>query len=105
MMVGDHGTEFTSNAILAWTAQRKVAWHDIAPGRPTQNAFVECYNGRTRDELLRDAVFQPRPCPPDARRLGCRLQHATAALRPLATRLLPLTPSTWPQQADSAHAA
>jgi transposase InsO family protein len=40
MIVSDHGTEFTSNAML------------IAPGEPMQNAFVESFNGRMRDELL-----------------------------------------------------
>ena len=57
MIVSDHGTEFTSNAILAWTEQRKIAWHYIAPGKPTQNAFVESFNGRMRDELLNETLF------------------------------------------------
>src|SRR5690606_20438654 len=47
------GTEFTSNAILAWSAEHKVDWHYIAPGKPMQNAFIESFNGRMRDELLR----------------------------------------------------
>ena len=57
MIVSDHGTEFTSNAILAWSEQRKIAWHYIAPGKPTQNAFVESFNGRMRDELLNETLF------------------------------------------------
>lgn len=57
MIVSDHGTEFTSNAILAWAEQRKVCWHYIAPGKPTQNAFVESFNGRMRDELLNETLF------------------------------------------------
>ena len=42
------GTEFTSNAILAFADKRKVDWHYIAPGKPTQNAFIESFNGRLR---------------------------------------------------------
>ena len=57
MIVSDHGTEFTSNAILAWTEERKVCGHYIAPGKPTQNAFVESFNGRMRDELLNETLF------------------------------------------------
>ena len=41
MIVSDHGTEFTSNAILSWTEEQRVEWHYIAPGKPMQNGFVE----------------------------------------------------------------
>ena len=41
MIVSDHGTELTSNAILAWCAQHRIDWHYIAPGKPMQNGFVE----------------------------------------------------------------
>ena len=51
VIVSDHGTEFTSNAILAWAKDSKVDWHYIAPGRPMQNGFIESFNGRMRDEL------------------------------------------------------
>ena len=34
MMVSDHGTEFTSNAILAWSKDHAVEWHYIEPGKP-----------------------------------------------------------------------
>lgn len=57
MIVSDHGTEFTSNAILAWSKDHKVEWHDIAPGKPMQNGFVESFNGRMRDELLNESLF------------------------------------------------
>lgn len=57
MIVSDHGTEFTCNAILAWAEQHEIAWHYIAPGKPTQNAFVESFNGRMRDELLNETLF------------------------------------------------
>lgn len=43
MIVSDHGTEFTSNAILAWSKDHRVEWHYIAPGKPMQNGYVESF--------------------------------------------------------------
>jgi putative transposase len=57
MIVSDHGTEFTSNAILGWATDHRVEWHYIAPGKPMQNGFVESFNGRMRDELLNESLF------------------------------------------------
>lgn len=56
-IVSDNGTELTSNAILTWADQAQVGWHYIAPGKPTQNAFVESFNGRLRDEFLNETLF------------------------------------------------
>ncbi len=56
-IVSDNGTELTSNAILCWADQAQVGWHYIAPGKPTQNAFVESFNGRLRDEFLNETLF------------------------------------------------
>ena len=53
----DNGTELTSNAILAWTADSGVDWHYIDPGKPVQNAFIESFNGRLRDEFLNETTF------------------------------------------------
>jgi putative transposase len=66
-IVSDNGTELTSNAILSWTAETGVDWHYIAPGKPVQNAFIESFNGRLRDELLNETLFTS-------------LAHARAAL-------------------------
>lgn len=57
MIVSDHGTEFTSNAILAWSKDHKVDWHYIAPGKPMQNGYIESFNDRMRDELLNESLF------------------------------------------------
>ena len=57
-IVSDNGTELTSNAILQWADDHKVAWHYIAPGKPVQNAFAESFIGRLRDELLNETLFR-----------------------------------------------
>ena len=57
MIVSDNGSELTSNAILAWADKTKVEWHYIAPGKPMQNAFIESFNGRLRDEFLNETLF------------------------------------------------
>ena len=63
----DNGPELTSNAILSWTQEAGVDWHYIDPGKPTQNAFIESFNGRLRDEFLNETLFTS-------------LAHARAAL-------------------------
>jgi transposase InsO family protein len=57
MIVSHHGTEFTSNAILAWSKDHQVEWHFIAPSKPMQNGFCESFNGQMRDELLNETLF------------------------------------------------
>jgi putative transposase len=39
----------------------RVDWHYIAPGKPIQNAFIESFNGRPRDELLNETLFPSLP--------------------------------------------
>jgi putative transposase len=56
-IVSDNGTELTSNAILRWAEQARVDWHYIDPGKPVQNAFIESFNGRLRDEFLNETLF------------------------------------------------
>lgn len=57
MIVSDNGTEMTSHAVLRWCQDTGVGWHYIAPGKPMQNAFVESFNGRLRDECLNEHIF------------------------------------------------
>ena len=52
MIVTDNGPEFTSKAMLAWSKPSGVKLHFIDPGRPVQNAFIESFNGKLRDECL-----------------------------------------------------
>lgn len=56
-IVSDNGTEFTSMAILKWVQDNGIDWHYIQPGKPTQNAFIESFNGRLRDECLNETLF------------------------------------------------
>jgi putative transposase len=58
MIVSDNGPELTSHAILAWTNRAGLDWHYIVPGKPQQNAFVESFIGRLRDELLNEEIFE-----------------------------------------------
>lgn len=48
----DHGTEFTSKVLDAWCYLRGVKLDFIRPGKPTENGFIESFNGRLRDECL-----------------------------------------------------
>ena len=57
MCVSDNGTELTGMAILRWSQELRIEWHYIAPGKPTQNAFIESFNARLRDELLNETLF------------------------------------------------
>ena len=57
VIVSDNGTELTSHAVLKWSQETRIDWHYIAPGKPTQNAFVESFIGRLRDECLNENLF------------------------------------------------
>jgi putative transposase len=57
LIVSDHGAEFTSNVMLAWTEEAGVLWHFIAPGKPMQNGICEAFNSKMRDELLNETLF------------------------------------------------
>ena len=57
IIVSAIATKLNSMAILRWSKERRVEWHYTAPGKPTQNAFVESFNGRMRDELLNETLF------------------------------------------------
>lgn len=53
----DNGREFCGLAMLAWAHTRGVRLFLIQPGRPNQNAYIESFNGRLRDECLNEHWF------------------------------------------------
>ena len=48
----DNGPEFTSKALAAWARDSGVRLHFITPGKPTENGYIESFNGKFRDECL-----------------------------------------------------
>ncbi len=53
----DNGPEFTSRHFLAWCLERKIELVHIEPGKPVQNAHVESFHGKLRDECLNASWF------------------------------------------------
>jgi putative transposase len=53
----DNGKEFTGKAMLNWSHRNGVALRLIEPGKPNQNAYIESFNGRLRDECLNEHWF------------------------------------------------
>lgn len=53
----DNGKEFCGRAMLTWAHQHNVTLRLIEPGKPNQNAFIESFNGRFRDECLNEHWF------------------------------------------------
>jgi len=56
-IVVDNGPEFTSRALDQWAYKHGVELHFIEPGKPNQNAFIESFNSRFRDECLNEHWF------------------------------------------------
>lgn len=78
-IVVDNGPEFHSRALVAWTQQVGITLHFIRPGKPVENAFIESFNGRLRDECLNQHWFLSLA---DARRVLARWQHEYNTARP-----------------------
>lgn len=54
----DNGPEFTCKAFMAWMQTRGVQHLLIQPGKPTQNAYIESFNAKFRDECLNENWFE-----------------------------------------------
>jgi len=54
----DNGPEFTSRAYLAWSLDQRIELVHIRPGKPIENAYVESFNGRLREECLNVCWFR-----------------------------------------------
>jgi putative transposase len=61
VLVLDNGPEFTSKAMLCWAEEKGVKLHFIDPGKPMQNAYIESFNGKFRDECLNQHWFRDLP--------------------------------------------
>jgi putative transposase len=57
-IVLDNGSELTSRHFLAWGIEQRIDLHHIQPGKPVQNAFIESFNGKLRDECLNTNWFR-----------------------------------------------
>lgn len=57
-IVCDNGTEFTSKSMFFWSTEKNIKLAFIQPGKPTQNAFVESFNGKFRNECLNQHWFR-----------------------------------------------
>lgn len=57
VIVSDNGPEFRSKHVGKWAEKHGISWHFIDPGKPMQNAFVESFNGKFRDECLNENWF------------------------------------------------
>jgi putative transposase len=57
ILVMDNGPEFAGRALDVWAYEQGVKLHFIEPGKPVQNAFIESFNGKMRDECLNEHWF------------------------------------------------
>jgi transposase InsO family protein len=57
LLVMDNGPEFSGRALDTWAYARGVQLRFIRPGKPIENAFVESFNGKFRDECLNEHWF------------------------------------------------
>lgn len=53
----DNGPEMSSREFMSWAKQRNIEIEFIEPGKPIQNAYVESFNSRFRDECLNEELF------------------------------------------------
>lgn len=76
-IVVDNGPEFISRAVDQWAFENGVELYFIEPGKPTQNAYIESFNGKFRDECLNQNWFVDLA---DARRIieAWRVDYNTA---------------------------
>ena len=85
----DHGTEFMSRALEDWAYRRGVQLDFIRPGKPVENAFIESFNGRWRDECLNVHQFtslDDAKAKIEAWRLDYNPLDGDAAARPFGRR-------------------
>ena len=79
----DNGPEFISQAVDQWAFANGVRLHFIEPGKPVQNAFIESFNGKFRDECLNQNWFVSlAEARQDHRSVASGLQYGASAQQP-----------------------
>jgi putative transposase len=61
MCVSDNGTGLTGIAVLRWSQEMQIEWHYTAPGKPTQNAFIESFNALLYNDVRPPDQFEQIP--------------------------------------------
>jgi putative transposase len=56
-IISDNGPEFISRSLDAWAYLKGIKLDHIRPGKPVDNCFIESFNGKLRDELLEENIF------------------------------------------------
>lgn len=98
----DNGSEFTSKELDAWAHIVGVSLDFIRPGKPTENGYIESFNGRLRDECLNASLFFSLA---DAKRLINEWRHDYNQFRPHSA-LRGLAPCQfWEQQTNRSDAS
>ena len=82
----DNGTEFVSRAMEAWSVNDSVRLDFIRPGRPMENAFIESFNARLRDECLNVEIFDDLVTPAKTSSIGAATTAAIVCTVHSATR-------------------
>lgn len=90
----DNGPEFTGRALDEWAFRNRVKLHFIEPGKPVQNAVIESFNGKMRDECLNQEWFTDLD---EARTCIEKWREDYNLFRPHSS-LANLAPTVWAQQ-------
>jgi len=78
ILVMDNGSDFVGRALDSRAYARGIQLHFIEPGKPNQNAYVESFNGRLRDECLNEHCSSAWPKPGTPSRRGASTTMASA---------------------------
>ena len=95
----DNGPEFTGRALDEWAFRNRVKLHFIEPGKPVQNAVIESFNGKMRDECLNQEWFRNLD---EARTSIEKWREDYNGFRPHSS-LDNLAPAVWAKQRKSAE--
>ena len=95
----DNGKEFCGRAMLTWAHTRGVTLRWIEPGKPNQNAYIESFNGRFRDECLNEHWFTSLAHTRSSSKPGGASTTRSGRSRDWAGSRPPSTPSGWSRNA------